>query len=205
MANPYRAPVVIWDIFAHLSHPHDTGRHFVRHKKGLIIPVYSLHIWTGSNKAYDNIFSGALALKREVHPYVGACILWQCTFSHGCILGRAVVMCFPVSKQQITVWKSSVALQRNVSNGWNRSGPLFFLYSPAFLVGEFFLLSFRGLTKVIKIATKLPVSNSCVWKKTDRRMLEVMFGFEKLFIPLISLPASVMWNRNKHLTNKTFL
>lgn len=66
MADPEGASVVIWDIFAHLSHPHEGGRYFVRRKKGQVVPDDNLHIWTGSNKAYDNIFSGVLAPKGRI-------------------------------------------------------------------------------------------------------------------------------------------
>lgn len=47
---------------------------------------------------------------------------------------------------------------------WVKSlNPLLFFVLASFLcVGESFLLSFRGLTKVTKIATKLSVSNSCM-------------------------------------------
>lgn len=66
--------------------------------------------------------------------------------------------------------------------GWNPFGLLLFLYLPAFPMGEFFLPLFSVLTKVIKIATKLSVvSNSCVWKKADRRMLEETCSFEEIF------------------------
>lgn len=66
MANPEGTSVVIWDIFAHLSHPHEAGKYFVRHKKGLIVPDGSLCIWASSNKANDNIFSGVLAPKGRI-------------------------------------------------------------------------------------------------------------------------------------------
>ena len=55
------APVVICNIFVHLIHLHETGGYFVRHKKDVIVPDNVVHLWTGSNKVHDNIFSWVVA------------------------------------------------------------------------------------------------------------------------------------------------
>lgn len=152
-------------------------------KKDLTVPDNSLHIWTGSKEVCDSIFAGVLSPKgRFIHMLEST----GCDNAPVPVAASLAMQWWRVSLSQSSRWLLFEKVQWPYKETFQLgeiSLALCYspLCSPAFPVGELFLSSFSGLTKVIKIATKLSVCNSCVWEKTDKRMLEEMLGFEKLF------------------------